>query len=64
MAVPDFYPMFACEYLHLFQSPVWWSLLENSYARLLSASMAVSLIESGIDAYLWNGAANQPEDNF
>lgn len=41
-------PVFGCEAQWLFGSAAGWSLSEDSYARLLSASKAVSLLMSGL----------------
>lgn len=37
--VPVLHPMFACGYLHLFQSDTRWNLSEDTYARLQSVSI-------------------------
>jgi len=49
--------MFGCGSLHLFWSAYGWSLSEDSYARLLSASIKrVSLVVSGICSCSWDGS--------
>ena len=47
--------MFGCGSLHLFQSAAGWSLSDDTYARLLSTNITVSLILSGISACPWDG---------
>ena len=37
--IPELHPMFSYGSLHLFQSAVGWNFSEDSYARLLSASI-------------------------
>jgi hypothetical protein len=39
ICVPSLCPMFGCGYLLLFQFTAGWTLSENSYPRLLSASI-------------------------
>jgi hypothetical protein len=39
--------MFSCGSLHLFPLTAGWSLSEDSYARLLPASITIQLIVSG-----------------
>jgi hypothetical protein len=52
--LPKPHPMFHSSFLILFQSPAGWSLSEYSYARLLSTSITVSLIVSGVGACPWD----------
>jgi hypothetical protein len=47
--------MFGCGW-SLFQSAAWWSLSEDSHARLLPTSIRVSLIVLGIGACPWDGS--------
>jgi hypothetical protein len=54
--VPKLHPLFGCGGQHLSESAAGCSLSEDSYARLLNASMAVSLIVSAIGACPWDGS--------
>jgi hypothetical protein len=46
--------LFGCGSLHLFPSAAGWNLSGDSYVRLLSASITVSIV-SGIGSLPWNG---------
>ena len=54
--LPELGLMLGCGSLHLFQSVAEWSISEDSYAMLLSASITVLLIVSRIDSCPWDGS--------
>jgi hypothetical protein len=54
--LPELHLMFGCGSLHLFTLAARWSLSEDSYARLLSVTITVSLIASGIGSCPWDGS--------
>jgi hypothetical protein len=56
----ELYLMFGCGSLNLFLLAIEWSLSEDSYARLLSASITVSLIGPEIGSCPWDGSQFGP----
>uniref|UniRef100_A0A8C6HNG8 Synaptotagmin-like protein 5 n=1 Tax=Mus spicilegus TaxID=10103 RepID=A0A8C6HNG8_MUSSI len=48
IGVPELIPLFGCGSLHLFQSAAGWSLSDDRYANLFTASTQVSLLVPGI----------------
>jgi hypothetical protein len=48
--------MFGCRFLQLFSLAVVWSLSEDSYARLLSASLKSVINDVRVGSCPWNGS--------
>jgi hypothetical protein len=53
--LPQLHLLFGCGSLHQFSLAAGWRLSENNHARILSASITVSFIVSGIGSCPWVG---------